>query len=140
MQIPESIVKASPTELREMVVRARNLAKSYKLKEHAVHAGKSLLCTMTGAVGGATAGLIGAFPMIAHIPKTKVRSDLIIGGLITLAAAFDLFDGASRYIGEYGNGLIDFAVGDVVRNVTTAWRAKVTPLAAAPAAGRPKAA
>ncbi len=138
--IPESILEAPKNELVQMVVRARNLAKSYKLKEHAAHTGKSLLCTLTGAAGGGTAGLIGAFEMVAHIPKTKIRTDLVVGGLITLAAAFEVFDGASRYIGEYGNGMIDFGVGDVTRNLVRAHRAQTATVAAAPAATRNRAA
>ena len=136
MQIPEAIQQASKSDLMAMVTRARGLAKTYKLKERAAHTGKSLLCTLTGAAGGATAGLIGAFPMVAHIPRTKVRTDIVIGAGIALAAAFDVFDGASRYIGEYGNGLLDFAVGDVTRNVATAWRMKMGPVAAPAAAPR----
>jgi len=134
--IPEAILDAPKSELVQMVVRARNLAKNYKLKEHAAHTGKTLLCTLTGAAGGGSAGIIAAFPMLAHIPKTKIRSDLVVGGLIALAAAFEWFDGASRYIGEYGNGMIDYATGDVVKNLIVAHRTQTTVVAAAPASGK----
>lgn len=131
--IPEALAEAPKSELVQMVVRARNMAKSYKLKESAAHTGKTLLCTLTGAVGGGTAGLIAAFPMAAHIPKTRVRTDLVVGGIIAALGAFDVFDGASRYIAEYGNGMIDFGVGDVTRNAVQAWRVKAGKPAAAKA-------
>lgn len=124
--IPEALAEAPKSELVQMVVRARNLAKTYKVKEAAAHTGKTLLCTGVGALGGGTAGVLAAFPMLAHLPKTRVRSDLVLGGLIALAGAFEVFDGASRYIAEYGNGMIDFGVGDVTRNALVAWRAKQT--------------
>ena len=145
--IPEAIQEAPKSELVQMVMRARGLAKGYKLREKAAHTGKSLLCTLTGAAGGATAGIVAAFPGAAHIPRTRVRSDLVIGGLIAAAAAFDVFDHASRYVGEYGNGMIDFAIGDVTRTAVQAWRVRTghdVSAAAAPrsvqAAGKTRAA
>src|SRR6266496_4453320 len=122
--IPESLTEAPKSELVQMVVRARNLAKGYKLKESAAHMGKTFLCTVTGAVGGVSAGFVSAFPMLAHFPKTRIRTDLVVGRLIAGLGAFEIFDGASRYIAEYGNGMIDFGVGDVTRNAIIAWRAK----------------
>lgn len=136
--IPEALAEAPKGELVQMVMRARSLAKSYKLKEHAAHTGKTLLCTLTGAVGGATAGVMAAFPKVAHLPRTRVRTDLIVGGIIAGLGAFDVFDSASRYIAEYGNGLIDFGVGDVVRNTIMAKRS-AAPVASA-AGQRPRAA
>lgn len=138
--IPDSLLEAPKSELAQMVVRARSLAKNYKLKEAAAHTGKTLLCTVVGGVGGVTAGALAAFPMFAHLPKTRIRTDLIVGGLIAGLGAFEVFDGASRYIAEYGNGMIDYGMGDMTKNAIVAWRAKQGAAPAAAPAAKPRAA
>lgn len=64
-------------------------------------------------VGGAVAGLVDA--SMPKIPKTNLRTDLVLGtaiSAVSLAAADELY---GRLLGGLGSGMVAFSLGDAAR-------------------------
>ncbi len=84
-----------------------------KHKAVAKHAGITLACSALASVGGAVAGL--AAVKMPHLPKTKLRTDLVLGALIGGATAAGVFDEAAAMVGAVAHGLLGYGTGDAVK-------------------------
>jgi hypothetical protein len=84
-----------------------------KHKAVAKHAGVSVVCGVLASAGGALAGL--AAVKLPHIPKTKVRTDLVLGGLIGAATAAGVFDEHAPMVAAVAHGLLGYGTGDAVK-------------------------
>jgi hypothetical protein len=89
-----------------------------KHKETAKHAGATMIDGVAAGAGGGTAGLLAVkFP---HLPKTKIRTDLVVGAAIGAAVAVGFFDELGRHVGAFAHGLIGYGTGDAVKQALLA--------------------
>lgn len=82
-------------------------------KAQAKHVGKTVVGAVLSSAGGAAAGVLSL--KLPNIPKTKVRTDLVVGGLIAGAVAAGVFDEMSEQAGAVAQGMLGFATGDMTR-------------------------
>ncbi len=122
MRVPEALQEAGKGELIEKVMRLKKSLTNVNIKEKAMHGAKMGLGSVVAAAGGAAAGAVAAFN--PHIPKTKLRWDLLAAGAVAGATVFGLFGSADRYMNSLANGAIGFGTGDMVRNAIAARRTK----------------
>jgi len=89
-----------------------------KHKETAKHAGKTIVSGIAAGAGGALAG--GLAVKMPHVPKTKIRTDLALGGAIGAACAVGMFDEHSEHVAALAHGLIGYGTGDATKTALLA--------------------
>ncbi len=119
-----SLARGIPTHLaqkgrHELIRHVMNIRSGIqKHKAVAKHAGKTVVAGAAAAAGGAIAG--GLAVKMPHIPKTKLRTDLVLGAAVGGACAFGVFDEHSETVGALAHGLIGYGTGDAVKTALLA--------------------
>jgi hypothetical protein len=111
-----SLAEKSKTDLLKHVMSIKNGLTKHK--EKAKHGFTTLAHAALASAGGGTAGVLAV--KMPHIPKTKIRTDLAIGGLVGLAAAAGVLDEASALAGAFAQGLLGYGVGDATKTALLA--------------------
>lgn len=114
--VPSHIATKGRHELIRHVMAVRN--GMVKHKAAAKHAGKTIVTGAAAAVGGGVAG--GLAVKMPHIPKTKFRTDLVLGTLVGGACALGVFDEHSETVAGLAHGLIGYGTGDAVKTALLA--------------------
>lgn len=114
--IPGHLREKGRHELIRHVMNIRSgLAKH---KQSAKHAGVTVIGGVLASAGGGVAGALAVkFP---HVPKTKIRTDLVVGTAISLGVAVGLFDEHSQHVGAFAQGMLGYGTGDTVKQALLA--------------------
>jgi hypothetical protein len=91
-------------EIIQKFVKLRQSMAKHRVKERAKHGANVLVGAALAGVGGVVSG--GLSHKMPVIPKTQVRTDLALGGALSLAAAANLFDGVDTQVNDIAKGLI----------------------------------
>jgi hypothetical protein len=103
----------------ELIKHAMNIRNAMqKHKETAKHAGATMVDGIAASAGGGTAGVLAV--KLPHVPKTKVRTDLVVGGLLGVAVAVGFFDEVGRHVGAFAHGMLGYGTGDAVKQALLA--------------------
>jgi len=106
-----ALADKSKHDLMRHVMNIKNgLAKH---KQNAKHVGKTVIGAVLSSAGGATAGALSL--KLPTLPKTKVRTDLVLGGVIAGAVAAGVLEELSDQAGAFAQGMLGFATGDMTR-------------------------
>lgn len=84
-----------------------------KHKAVAKHAGITVIGALLASAGGALGG--GFAVKLPHVPKTKFRTDLVVGTFISGAVAAGVFDEVAPHVGAFAQGLLGYGTGDAVK-------------------------
>jgi hypothetical protein len=57
---------------------------------------------------------------LPRLPKTKVRTDLVVGSALAVAVAVGFFDELGRHVGAFANGMLGYGTGDAVKQALLA--------------------
>lgn len=82
-------------------------------KEKAKHAGTTVIQGVLASAGGAVAGVLAV--KAPHVPRTKLRVDLVLGGILGGIAAAGVLDEQSANVAAVAQGLLGYGVGDVTK-------------------------
>lgn len=82
-------------------------------KAQAKHVGKTVIGAVLSSAGGASAGVLSL--KLPTLPKTKVRTDLVLGGVIAGAVAAGVLEELSESASAFAQGMLGFATGDMTR-------------------------
>jgi hypothetical protein len=112
----KSLAEKSKTDLLKHVMSIKNGLTRHKDK--AKHGFTTLAHAALASVGGGAAGVLAV--KMPHIPKTKVRTDLAVGGLVGIVAAAGLLDESSAMAAAFAQGLLGYGVGDATKTALLA--------------------
>lgn len=114
--VPGHLHQKGRHELIRHVMNIRNgMAKH---KQTAKHAGATAVDGVAACAGGGTAGVMAV--KLPRIPKTKLRTDLVVGSVIAAAVAVGFFDEVGRHVGAFANGMLGYGTGDAVKQALLA--------------------
>ena len=103
-------------ELIKHVMSIRNGMQKHKAV--AKHAGATVIDGIAASAGGGTAGVMAV--KLPHLPKTKVRTDLVVGSAIGVAVAVGFFDELGRHVAAFAHGMLGYGTGDAVKQTLLA--------------------
>lgn len=89
-----------------------------KHKATAKHAGVTVIGALLASAGGGLAG--GLAVKLPHLPKTKFRTDLVVGTLVSGAVAAGMFDELAAQVGAFAQGMLGYGTGDAVKQALLA--------------------
>jgi hypothetical protein len=111
-----ALAEKSKTDLMKHVMSIKSGLTRHK--EKAKHAGTTILQGVLASAGGASGGVLAIkFP---HLPKTKIRTDLAIGGAIGVICAMGMLDESSAFGAAFAQGLLGYGVGDMTKTALLA--------------------
>ncbi len=116
LAIPSHLQEKGRHELIRHVMNIRNGIAKHKAT--AKHAGVTVIGGVLASAGGGVAGL--AAVKMPHIPRTKFRTDLVIGTAISIGVAVGVFDEHSQHVGAFAQGMLGYGTGDAVKQALLA--------------------
>lgn len=114
--VPSHLATKGRHELIRHVMNIRSGITKHKAA--AKQAGKTVVCGLAAAGGGAIAGAMAV--KLPHIPKTKIRTDLVVGAVIGGAVAAGMLEEHGEAVGALAHGLIGYGTGDAVKQALLA--------------------
>lgn len=114
--VPAHLHEKGRHELIKHVMNIR--AGVAKHKQAAKHAGVTIVGGVLASAGGGLAG--GLAVKMPHIPKTKFRTDLVVGSAIAGAVALGVFDEHAQHVGAFAQGMLGYGTGDAVKQALLA--------------------
>lgn len=114
--VPSHIASKGRHELIRHVMAIRSGIQKHKAT--AKHAGVTIIGGVLASAGGGVGGVLAV--KLPHIPKTKFRTDLVVGAAIGGAVAFGVFDEHAQHVGAFAQGLIGYGTGDSVKQALLA--------------------
>jgi hypothetical protein len=116
LAIPGHLREKGRHELIRHVMSIRNGVAKHKAA--AKHAGVTVIGGLLASAGGAAAGV--AAVKMPHLPKTKIRTDLVVGTGISIGVAMGVFDEHSQHVGAFAQGMLGYGTGDAVKQALLA--------------------
>jgi len=114
--IPGHLHAKGKHELIKHVMNIRNGMAKHKAT--AKHAGATVIDGVAASAGGGTAGVMAV--KLPHLPKTKLRTDLVVGSVIGAAVAVGFFDELGRHVAAFAHGMLGYGTGDAVKQALLA--------------------
>lgn len=114
--VPSHLHQKGRHELIKHVMNIRNGVQKHKAA--AKHAGVTVIGGLLASAGGGVAGV--AAVKMPHIPKTKFRTDLVVGTAIAAGVALGVFDEHAPHVGAFAQGMLGYGTGDSVKQALLA--------------------